>query len=506
MTNMVLKHRTYVTIFVLHKMYRRTYNHTKRENMYTQDKTINDDKYLAISNDYLRGKTAYLGISNRSQISNLFEAKLEILALRHLTIDPVQVKKKDAQGNFYIINSVVLNASEIKMLDASTPGEKGNAKSIYKRIEDVALSLKNKQLIFRDAEQKKFRVTGIYEDVYYENGKITLEYNPQNEKFFLGLYQNFTKVCLPILFSFRHSGGFRLYSLLETYAYQLGEIDLSKTQDEQPFYDFTCPVAELRIILGYANVADREILRRTEGAKSIDYENLEKYSKDVKYKKWTDFNKRVILPGIKEINELSDIYVSDYITYGNGRGGKIQSVTFRIQKNLSYYQDGVSAAITNTKENNKNTSSMAPSEAIEEIQELLKDVSVNEIDAEILYNDAKGNINIIKELYEISKKQSYIRNFIGWMRIAIKDYLNGNKYTNISTSFGDHEKAYQAEVVKENLSYTNSLKEKVWEKFKKKPEFEDFLKITGLEISCIEALDVDDRIEMFRDFLFQQSV
>lgn len=67
---------------------------------------------------------------------------------------------------------------------------------------------------------------------------------------------------------------------------------------------------------------------------------------------------------------------------------------------------------------NKNEST----ELINEFKGIFKE-NITDLQAKILLNAANGNINIIKEKYEISKVTSDIKNIMGWMLKAInKDY------------------------------------------------------------------------------------
>ena len=69
------------------------------------------------------------------------------------------------------------------------------------------------------------------------------------KKYFLGLKQNFSKLKLPILFSFKRNGGFQLYKLLKSYAYppHLPEIDMSLSQEELPSFAIYYNLTDLRM-------------------------------------------------------------------------------------------------------------------------------------------------------------------------------------------------------------------------------------------------------------------
>jgi hypothetical protein len=153
------------------------------------------------------------------------------------------------------------------------------------------------------------------------------------------LKEQYTKFPLPILFSFKKNGGFQLYKLLKSFAFSpnLPAIDMGLQQEELPMYKVSYGVNELRMTLGYVDLTQKK-LKEEAGKKRPDFDKMIKEEKNPQYKRWSDFSARVIEPGVKEINALSDIYIAEVVKNTSGRGGKIDSIDFYIQHNKAYHE------------------------------------------------------------------------------------------------------------------------------------------------------------------------
>ena len=278
-------------------------NNKRQENEY-------GGQQVAISNSWLRAK----------EKTNLLESKIEVLAIHRMNSGMRQREKRDAGGHPYTVDYVILTAKEIKGLMDRTDGD------IYADIRQAALAMKQKVLIIEDRKNRQFVMKNVYGDIAYDNGKLYVEFDPSMEGYFMDLKDNFTKLSLPILFSFTKNGAFQMYKLLKSYAYppNLPPIDLSKSQEELPAYHVSYGLSELRMLLGYVDLDQAKV--KEEGAKKHpDWDRMVDEEKRPKYKRWGDFNARVITPGINEINEFSDIYISGVRKELSGRGGKTTS-------------------------------------------------------------------------------------------------------------------------------------------------------------------------------------
>ncbi len=293
-------------------------------------------------------------LSSARNRSSLLSGKTELLAAYKLKNDCFQVEQTDSHGNPYMVDAVEITAKELVALAHVT-----KSGSFYKRLFDVGMELSVKNYIYKDDVDNHFKITSIYNFVEYKDGKLTIGYNPAVEKMFFFPTSKFSKVMLGIAFKLRTNGGFQLYKFLQPYVYKL-EIDPQKDQSEQPAIRQAISISELRMALGYIDLdKDKEIQQEAMKAHP-DAKVLKKYDKKPKYKKWGDLNCYVLQPGIQEINEMSDIYIAA-AEPTKGAHGKVESVEFRIQKNLKYFlkdqgsgesENDISEEMTVTNSNN----------------------------------------------------------------------------------------------------------------------------------------------------------
>lgn len=455
------------------------------DNTMTYDLENYKGQYIKMSNALIQAK----------EKTNLLEGKIELLAIRHMDIDLKKMTKYDADGEPYSVDYVDLKKSEIEAL-ASREGSGSFSEALYK----VARSLKEKVHIIQDPNKKDgFVMKSLYDDISYENGVMRIAFNPSTENLFIGLKDSFTKLDLPIAFSFKSNGGFQLYKILKSIAWNLEDIDLSLEQEELPELRMQYTLAELRLTLGYVNLMQDDI--KFEGGKRHpNFERMNDMEKKPKYKRFCDFNRRVLEPGIEEINNMpSDIYVSRVEVDRTGsKGGKIDRINFYIQHNKKYYmsQDKTPQPEIIDVDIVDETTDNIP---YEEIMEYIGSDKVGRDSVEILYKEAKGDIEKIKQAYELCCKQPHVDNFIGWMRICIREKFSDS----IPVSNGDFETGER--IKNEFDSYnkvkaTSEFKEKVWDSCKQKEEFGEFLNYCGLSVEMLEIIDVDERVEMFFDF------
>lgn len=460
-----------------------------------------ENQFVTLSNTLIRSK----------EKTNLLESKIEVLSVFRLKEEMNTVIKKDAEGKDYSVHFVELKAAEIGALQDRSM----KSSSLYEDIFKISLALKEKTNIVWDKDLKGYKMVSLYDDISYRDGVLHIEFNPSSEYLFLELADNYSKLSLPILFAFKHNGGFQLYKLLKSYAYNLPPIDLSLSQEELPYYSISYSLSELRLSLGYVDLTQVDIDAEAH-KKHPNFEKMDDMDKTPRYKRWGDFNERVISPGKKEINKQSDIYIAKIEPIRSGRGGKISDIVFYIQHNLAYYKN-LEIVSDNSAEEDRDglkkykvikdamSRNMEPGteedEMVNTLYDYFAEAGISRKQCLILLKDAKYDVDLIIATYRKAKEQPYIRDLIAWMRAALKD---GGYEEQISMSRGDAEKGqkvYEAEEQYKKIRTDSSLKEKVWNRYKEREDFEDFIEYVGLPEEMIEAMPVDGRLELFSDYI-----
>lgn len=249
--------------------------------------------------------------------------------------------------------------------------------------------------------------------------------------------------------------------------------------------------------MGYIDLEQSEEMRKEARKPHPDWSSIDKLNQKPMYKRWNDFKCRVIEPGVQEINHLSDIFVTpEYIR--TGKGAKVTEVIFHIQMNRKFYEagftDGEHTSVVSTMgEGVDVVKEIMPTDTkiLAQVVKMMKNQNINAVQAELLINEANGDINLIKRAYELSRKQSHIENFMGWMRSAIKRNVYADAEP-IKTVYGSTESAKSR----------NETAEKVWKKAQNDENFPRFEEYIMEEYGGRDAFDIlcDTPEKKFKEF------
>lgn len=348
--------------------------------------------------------------------TSLLESKIELLAIYKVGNEKNSRIKKDISGKEYSVHYVEIPSREIRLL----MGAKKNSGSLYGHIEAAAMELKKKLYIYRDKGSEQFTMKSLYGDVTYDKGRLTIDFNPETEYLFLDLKDNYSRVMMDIAFKFQTNGGFQLYKLLKSFVYNLPDPDVSLDQKDFPCLKKEYTLSELRLQLGYVDLNQPEIQK--ESSKLYpDADRLSSLEKKPKYRRWNDFYNRVIEPGIREINRISDIYI-DSIEKERSAHGKVDGAVIRVQHNRNYYLNH--GKHTGKSGNNPETaaglSEEQVDEFIDEMRILIKE-PLKTKDLKSIANVSGYDINKIRAAYSLSEDAGNIDNIVGWLISAIKN-------------------------------------------------------------------------------------
>lgn len=342
--------------------------------------------------------------------------KSSLLENKILAVSLTKVRKDE---NGQLISTVT--ASELKKYMKKTNG------SFYDQLYSCADNLANRQIVMEDRENNKFMILNIVQTALYDNGKFTIKYNSDLEKYLYGLQQNFTKLSLPVMMSFKSVYSFRLYELLKSKAYY--PRDKKKSEN---LFRITFSLSELKLDLGAVN-SSYDRVQRVLKSSSPDYDKAVEAAKEKTFARWGDFKDRVIDVAVKEINSLPEACMNVSYELGkSGRGGKVYEVSFivRLTSGISQMEEPdvvFSPSIT------------ADMNIVEMIDNLLEDEDMRVKDIKAIAIAAENDFERVQNAYDIYKKQKVrAANFTGWMIAAIKNgYTASKKYT--GSSFHDFE-------------------------------------------------------------------
>lgn len=376
---------------------------------------IYSNKHVAISNALVQAR----------EKTSLLESKIELLAIYKISQEYNTRQKKDAQGNYYDVHYVRMTKAEIAKLTNRLGG------SIYTQIENAAYELKGKLYIYRDPNSEQFKMKSLYGDVTYGNGILDIEFNPDTEYLFLDLKDNYSKIKLDIAFKFKTNGGFQMYKLLKAYTYELPKIDLSLSQEDLPIKQIMYSLSDFRLQLGYVDLNQPDIKREGQ-SKNPNFDKMVQLEKKPKFKVWADFRKRVVDPGIKEINEISDIYIIE-VKEMKGAHNKIEGVSIRFQQNRNFYlKDKKDKPDKNDKPDiiDDEIIELSPEQMddfIDKLREII-DEPIKIKDFREIAKCCNYNIEKVEKAYQVCKQQKeYRESFMATIIWAIKNNIEPNK-------------------------------------------------------------------------------
>ncbi len=352
-------------------------------------------------------------INSYSGRTNLLEDKIEALIMYKASTYMATKEKKDVNGNPYAVRYVRIRAKEIQNLAGRDDGE------MYVEIRNASINLERKIYMIEDRANHMFHAETIYESVHYENGLLEVELKPSMEPLYFNEIKmiGFTKLSLYTMFSFKKAGGLKLYKLLRAVAYgrNLPPYDPALSQEELPVYAQPYTVAELRGKMGFIDLA-QDSLRKEVNKKVPDIDKIDTSEKKPVYRKWADFNDRIIKPGIEEINEISDIYVCNVERNVAGRGSKLIGLTFYIQWNKKHFEkDGYSSGRNDKKHDQQENAKKAAAENISEPDDAGMDALFDQMktifrgkrsDYRDILKEAGYDIGIVRRAYDCIDKSS----------------------------------------------------------------------------------------------------
>lgn len=358
--------------------------------------------------------------------------------------------------------AVVFTTNELRKLT----GVRGNG--FYDQLKIAAAGLMNKMVYMEDEQAQSFSFINLIQKAEYREGAFTVVFTNESKALLYDLKSNFTSMSIDTLFSFKTNHAYRLYEILKVHEYKIG--------DNNKPVEIVYPLSDLKLQLNCINTEGKKV--KIELMKP--HPNYDKIVNDLdtekKFESWYEFKRRVLEKAIKEINQTTELNIS-YDPIRTGRGGKTTAVRFYLQRKI--------VEKNNTVESKETTRS----EMVGKVKEIIKDVNLSRKDCISLLKASDNNLDKIETAYELAKKQEDIVNFVAWMISAIK-----NEYEKpVEVVEGSQEKAERVKKIKENMDERKEvLAEEIWNKFKEKENFNDFVKKveeeTGLSFYFFDSM------------------
>ena len=327
--------------------------------------------------------------------ASLLENRLMAVSLSKISNSEYE---EDAGGNLI----VHMKASELKKLFNTNSG------SFYEKLDAVSQVMTGRSLGWTNPEEHSFQYIALVTKASYADGVFTIEFNHHLKKYIKNLTENFTILNLPTMLAFKYDSSFRLYELLKSKAYSpRGKIDTG-------VYHIDFDLAELKLELGVVNANSDRVQRILNGEEAPNYEKAVEAAPERTYDRWSDFNNRILKKATKEINEISDIFIT-YDTLGSGRGGKIYKVLFTIEKK---------SVLQKKEENNSKRRELSKDEKFEFLDEM-RDIlgqGFKTKDLDAIAEAADFDMEKIRKAYDsLAASRTTVDNPTGFLISAVRE-------------------------------------------------------------------------------------
>ncbi|WP_443660576.1 replication initiation protein [Clostridium algidicarnis] len=281
-----------------------------------------------------------------------------------------------------------------------------DTKTKYTEIPKITKELMKK--VFEIHEENRLIQTAWISGAIYEkgSGRVILKFNPDLKPYMLQLKEQFTQYQLANILTMKSKYSPRIYEILKCNEF--------KKQ-------------------GYIEIELEELkkLLRTEGM----------------YHQYQDFKRKVIMQAQKEIKKLTDISF-EFEEIKTGR--KVTALRFIIKSNKTKNK-ALDEACATTEGKSTNKEEKRSTELINEIKAIFKE-KIDGLEAKSILDTAKGDINIIKEKYEIVSQMKEVGSVVGTMIDAIKKDYQAPKGKEKVGSFNDYEqRAYDFDELEKKL-------------------------------------------------------
>ena len=394
-----------------------------------------------------------------------------------------------------------ITSSEIRsLLDAN------DDTNLYKKLKSVALQLQGNVIFIGDG--KNFNSFTFITNVTYTKGHLTIYFNKEMSPYLEGITRNYTKLNLSIMLQLPQYAE-RLYEILAASIWQL-------RKTSQDYITVSYGVNELRALLGMIDIQQDYIRKALDQKKDWDTitEMIIAKGKDGKghqsFTEFRDFNRRVLKPSIKKINDIAPFHV-DYNLETGGLGGKVWRICFilrekteqSIQTSVQKTMTKIDELLPEYRQIELNAYLREEQEAYEEICVYLHqhDISTDGLSEQSfkrIYQAAERNVGIIKDEIDYSQKAGEIENYYGWLMSAVKGRYS--QTVKIHTLDGSSKTAEQYDCKQPSLTSKNL--QNIWDKIKMNPRFDEFMEQSGMSLIVFEAtFDLNVRIELWSNYV-----
>lgn len=207
-------------------------------------------------------------------------------------------------------------------------GYSKNNTSLYRDLNVMAESMTGRNIGITDDKNESFCYIAVVIKSKYENGELSIYYNPELKKYLLEIEKtgNYTQLSKRLILGFKSYYTIRLYQMLKSKCYTPKSV-----KEKKGVYRIYYNLAEFKLELGVVNSELSVVKKYLADKRNPDYEKAVDASPEKKFNTWYELRRQVLDPAIKEINQSTDMKI-EYEAIKKGTGGKVAGLYFIVQK------------------------------------------------------------------------------------------------------------------------------------------------------------------------------
>ncbi|MCR5165820.1 MAG: replication initiation protein [Oscillospiraceae bacterium] len=334
-----------------------------------------------------------LKISNTITRSK-YSAGVLALKLQYIGMCMVQEEMYEDCGNGYVVE---LNARQI----ISLFGDK--SKHIYEQLRMSAKELKDCEIGYTNPDTKRFDYLPLYNDVSYHKGTFVMVFNKAVTSFLFHLRNKYCLLKSDVMMSLRSPYSYKLYEYLRSNCYRRS---FEGADPDDNKYEILVNISELKYEMGIFDASNDKVVSILKSALHPNFEKAEKTANENKYVNWSHF--RVCLAKI--VKEINDCEGSDI------------EISYKKQGHSNYIRFFIT--LKNQKKQERDTVAETQKTAvITETAGMLASYPVTPNGLKSIASEAKYDLGVIKDAYDVMCKCKNVQNPVGFMRMAIRRQL-----------------------------------------------------------------------------------
>ena len=330
------------------------------------------------------------------------------------------------------------------------------AGTYFANLDKTAEMLSGRVMGYSNPDTESFEYVPLITKAKYEDNELTIRFAPEMKDKLIQLTNNFTVLDLGVVTSFKSNYSLRLYEILKSKAYiPRGETALNPNK-----IVVEIDVAELKFEMGTINIevggVKKTLIETSKNSISgtPDYNKALEKVKEQTNDDWRHF-KRTIDKAVAEINEKTELYVSYEASAREGKGGRIKSLYFYIDK----------TPVTK-REEEKEEKVKAPlmeyseDDLLDEVLDLAYEIDRIKIsEGRSIIKAAGYDLEKVKVAHEAAKQQrSFKTSYTAFMIWAINEGITPNEPRVSKGSFNDFkQRKYDYEELEREALYAGEV-------------------------------------------------